>query len=209
MLIFREIFVFGLKIFNGGDVMYGHGKGADFTLVLGPMKSGKSFDLISFFMPLQYSDIWFVLYQPDKNVRDNGIRSRNGPELKAHKIKDFSELLVLKHDIIGLDEIHMFEPNNVSVIGDLLKRGVSIFACGLDMDYRGKMFPVIKCLLELGPTKVVYKRAVCEGCGAYSAVYTQVYENNKPVLESLPSVLPEDGTYEYKPLCRLCFVGKK
>jgi len=88
----------------------------------------------------------------------------------------------------------------------LLKKGVKVVASGLDTDYKGEMFPIIKRLLSMGPKEVEYKRAVCEACKTPDAVYTQVYKNGEPVLEGLPSVIPEDGTYIYKPLCRRCFL---
>ena len=57
------------------------------TLILGPMKSGKSYDLISYFAPLRYTDIPFAVYQCKKNVRDVAVQSRNGSLLDAKKIE--------------------------------------------------------------------------------------------------------------------------
>jgi len=41
----------------------------ELILILGPMKSGKSFDLISYFMPLKYTNINFSLYQADQKQK--------------------------------------------------------------------------------------------------------------------------------------------
>lgn len=73
----------------------------------------------------------------------------------------------------------MFKEKDIDILEKLLKRGVKIIASGLDTDYRGKMFSVIKRLLELGPKEVKYKRAVCEVCKKPDAVYTQVYKGKK------------------------------
>jgi len=178
----------------------------ELILILGPMKSGKSFELISYFMPLRYTDISYGIYQSAKNVRNENIWSRNGIALKAQKIESLREILKTDQAVIGIDEIHMFEAKDVEVIGELLKRGVKIVASGLDTDYRGEIFPVIKKLLELGPKEIKFKRAVCEICKKPDAVYTQIFNMAEPILTGLPSVVPDNGTYIYRPVCRNCFL---
>lgn len=177
----------------------------ELTLILGPMKSGKSFEMIGYFMPLAYTNINFGVYQPKKNVREEDVWSRNGPVMKAKKIGSLFEILENKEAVVGIDEIHMFEEGDAEAIKLLVKQGAKVFVSGLDMDYRGKMFPIIKKLLELGPRKVNYKRAVCELCKSPEAVYTQVYREDIPITNGVSSVLPEDGTYDYKPVCHNCF----
>ena len=177
----------------------------ELTLVLGPMKSGKSFEMISHFMPLGYTDISFGIYQPIKNIRDENTWSRSGLSVKAKKIQTLYDILENNEAIVGIDEIHMFEESDAKAVSALLKNNVKVFASGLDMDYRGKMFPIIKRLFELGPQKVNYKRAVCEICKKPQAVYTQIYQNGVPITNGVPSIIPEDGTYEYRPVCQNCF----
>ncbi len=178
----------------------------DLTLILGPMKSGKSFDLISYFAPLKFTDIPHILYQSKRNVRDEHISSRNGVVIEAKKVSALSEALENNFTIVGIDELHMFDPKDVAVVAELLKRGVKVVAAGLDLDYRGKMFDVVKGLLELGPKEVRYKRAVCELCRQPSAVYSQVFSKGLPLTEGMPPVIPDDGTFTYQPVCRNCFV---
>ena len=180
----------------------------ELTLILGPMKSGKSFEMISNFMPLAYTDINFGIYQPKKNVREENLWSRNGISMQAQKIDTLFEILNEQEEIVGIDEIHMFAEKDAEVVKSLMDRGTKIFISGLDMDYQGKIFPIIKKLFELGPQKVNYKRAVCEICKKPNAVYTQVYQSGIPITKGIPSVLPEDGNYEYKPVCRQCFQKK-
>jgi thymidine kinase len=177
----------------------------ELTLILGPMKSGKSFEMISYFMPLSYTDISFGIYQPLKNIRDENIWSKSGLSVKADKINSLYDILEKNESIVGIDEIHMFEEDDAKAVSALLKKGVKVFVSGLDMDYRGKMFPIIKRLFELGPQKVNYKRAVCEICKTPRAVYTQIYQNDIPITEGVPSVTPDDGTYSYRPVCHNCF----
>jgi thymidine kinase len=178
----------------------------DLTLILGPMKSGKSFNLISHFAPLKYTDIPFALYQSDRNVRDTHIASRNGLALEARKIKSLNDISDNEAAVIGIDELHMFDPDQLDVLVSLLHKGVKVVAAGLDLDYKGKMFDIIKKLLELGPKEVIYKRAVCEVCRQPQAVYSQVFSNAVPVIDGMPSVIPDDGSFTYQPVCHACFV---
>ncbi len=179
----------------------------DLTLILGPMKSGKSFDLISHFAPLKYTDIPFVLYQSSRNVRDEHISSRNGVIIEAKKVDSLSDALNKNLSVIGIDELHMFDPKDVAVVAELLNRGVKVVAAGLDIDYKGNMFDIVKGLLELGPKEVKYKRAVCELCRQPVAVYSQVFKKGVPLTGGMPPVIPDDGTFTYQPVCRSCFVS--
>ncbi len=178
----------------------------ELILILGPMKSGKSFELINYFAPLRYTNTSFGLYQSSRNVRDNHIQSRNGVNLEAQKIQTLRDLLYKDHTIIGIDEIHMFSDEDMDVIAELLKRGTKVIISGLDTDYRGKLFSSITRLLELGPREVRYKRAACESCKKFDATYTQVYKDAAPLTDGMPPVIPDDGTYSYRPMCRDCFV---
>ena len=181
----------------------------ELTLILGPMKSGKSFDLISYFAPLRYTDIPYVLYQSNRNVRDEHISSRNGVEIGATKVATLADALDKNFSVVGIDELHMFDPKDVAVVAELLKRGVKVIGAGLDTDYKGKMFDIVKGLLELGPKEVKHKRAVCELCRQPNAVYSQVYSSGEPVTGGMPPVIPDDGTFTYKPVCRNCFISAK
>lgn len=178
----------------------------DLTLILGPMKSGKSFDLISYFAPLRYTDISHVIYQSARHVRDGNIHSRTGAAIEAKVVSSLTDALDKEYQVVGVDELHMFLPADVEVIAKLLDRGVRVIGSGLDMDYRGEMFDVIKKLLELGPKDVKYKRAVCEKCRKPTAVYSQVFNQGEPLTGGMPPVIPEDGTFTYQAVCRNCFI---
>lgn len=177
------------------------------TMILGPMKSGKSFDLISEIAPLKYTNLPHVLYQSDRHVRDEArVKSRGGADLEAVLVSSVEDAVGKGYIVVGIDELHMFPESDAAVIADLLKRHVRVVASGLDTDHQGRMFPIVQKLLALGPHEVRYRKAVCEDCRRPDAVFTQVSFEGKPVSGELPSVLPEDGTYTYKAVCRHCFV---
>jgi len=178
------------------------------TLILGPMKSGKSLELISKFAPLKYTNQKFALYQSAKNVRDGQIATRNGIEIEAKKVESLAEALDQKFDILGVDEMHMFPESDVEVVQELLKQGTRLIVSALDTDYQGRLFLVVKRLLEIGPNEVWYRRAVCDLCRYPEAVYTQVLRNGDPITEGIPPSVPDDGTFGYRSVCRNCFVHK-
>lgn len=181
----------------------------ELTLILGPMKSGKSLELIGYFAPLEYTDLKFGLFQSARNVRDEYVQSRHGIKIQAKKINSLFDILPeCPKDIVGIDEVHMFKETDAPAIRELLDKNVKIVASGLDTDYRGKLFKIITRLLELGPKEIKYKRAVCDTCRHPSAIYTQILQNMKPVVEGLPPVVPDDGSYAYRSACRQCFARK-
>ncbi len=175
------------------------------TLILGPMKSGKSYELISHFAPLRYTEIPFALYQPVKNVRDQQIQSRNGALIEGRKINRLSEINIDDADVIGIDEFHMFGDQDMDVIEKLLRAGKTVIISSLDTDYRGWLFANVSKLFAMGPKSVTFRRAVCEKCKIPDAVYTQIFEGDKPVLGGMPASIPDDGSFSYIPMCRLCF----
>ena len=83
-----------------------------------------------------------------------------------------------------------------------------VVATGIDLDHRGELFAPVRALFELGPQTVLHRRAVCDQCRQFNAVYTQVLAGGEPFTERLaPSTpLPDDGTFTYEARCRTCFV---
>ncbi|MEV6924117.1 thymidine kinase [Dactylosporangium sp. NPDC051485] len=180
----------------------------DLTVILGPMKSGKSLELVSLLSPLQYTNARHRVFQSARHVRDAGVVSRSGAALATVKATSLATALDEELDVVGIDEVHMFALSDMVVVRRLLERGTRVVAAGIDLDHRGELFAPVRALLELGPASVTYRRAVCDRCRSFSAVYTQVLEHGEPMVRELaPSTaLPDDGTYTYEARCRTCVV---
>ena len=180
----------------------------ELSLVLGPMKSGKSLDLIAQVAPLAYSRLSCAVVQSARHVRDARIVSRTGASLPTLKLETLEPLLHTTEDVVAIDEVHMFTPADVRVVEELVLRGTKVLACGIDLDHRGELFATIRALLELGPTDVRYRRAVCDRCQDLHAAFTQVLCDGVPFLEPLGASepIPDDGTFTYEALCRRCCV---
>jgi thymidine kinase len=180
----------------------------DLTVILGPMKSGKSLELVSLLSPLQYTNVRHRIYQSARHVRDTGVVSRSGAALATVKTTTLTAALDSDVDVVGIDEVHMFTVADMAVVRTLLNRGTRVVAAGIDLDHRGELFAPVRALLELGPAVVTYRRAVCDICRHFTAVYTQVLEHGEPMIRVLPpsTALPDDGTYTYEARCRGCAV---
>lgn len=182
--------------------------GVSLDVVLGPMKSGKSLSLMSMLSPLQFTRVRHRVYRSERHVRDAGVTSRSGGELVTTKVATLREALSEPLDVVAVDEVHMFDVDDVAVIEQLLARGTRVVVAGIDLDHRGELFATVRALLELGPDTVSYRRAVCDQCRDFSATHTQVLRSGQPFLDHLggSEALPDDGTFSYEARCRSCFV---
>jgi thymidine kinase len=175
-------------------------------VVLGPMKSGKSLELISMLSPLQFTRVRHRVFQSARHVRDTGVTSRSGGMLTTTKVASLTAALDEELDVVAVDEIHMFEVADVAVVSELLARGTRVVVAGIDLDHRGELFGTVRALLELAPDAVTYRRAVCDVCREYRATHTQVLRSGTPFLDDLGGqALPDDGTFTYEARCRTCF----
>jgi len=181
----------------------------ELVLILGPMKSGKTFDLIGYFSFLQHTTKPFVLIQPTRNVRDENIHTRHGIVMEAVKVRRLSDADVNGSVIVGIDEMHMFHEEDADSIERWLQEGRKVVISSLDTDHQGRLFPVVKRLLEMGPKEVRYRRAACDICKNPEAIYTQVLRNDQPLTDDFPPSVPDDGTFQYKSVCRKCFIRSK
>ena len=174
------------------------------TLIIGPMKSGKSLELISAVTPHEISGKDLLLIQPHKNERDNEISSRAGlqkPARKVHRLSDITD----DFSVIGVDEVHMFQAADIDWLKKQVHAKKEIIVSGLDIDYSGKLFDVIRLILQLQPDKVIRKQSVCELCNNMRGAYTQILHEGRVIKSGLPPVIPEDGSYQYRTVCRDCY----
>jgi thymidine kinase len=186
------------------------GRVGELILILGPMASAKSLMMYSHFAPLAHTDIIHGLFIPKRDTRDTEeIQSRSGVSIKCIKTESLDIALSNEFAIIGVDEIHMFDPEQATIIKRILLKGTDVIASGLDMDYRGVMYEIVRRLLELGPKSVDLRKAVCYVCKKPEASFTQILdETGTPITGGLPSIISDDGThpYGYRSVCLKHFV---
>ena len=188
------------KIFNPGSL----------ELIVGPMRSGKNNTLISRISPIQYTDYSFIVFNPDINIRDNGLVSRTSSwNHETYTISSKDPAVCLEHameyDVVVFTEAHFYTKNLIPVVEKLIKQNKNVIVVGLDMDFRGEPFNSLPDLLARA-NLVTKLTAVCtfqeDGkiCGR-EATRTQRYINNEPAPYNSPIILVGDFHEGYEPHC--------
>jgi len=161
----------------------------------GPMKSGKSFEVLKRVEKLRYmSDADFVFFKPKIDVRDEKIKSRFG-NLDCECIlvdeKNPFEIcrhVLPKHKLVVIEEAQFFDFSIVGVINELLNRNINVVVSGLDLDFRGEPFGVMKNILSLA-NEVTKLTGICDvkGCNKL-ATRTQRLVNGAPASYDEPII---------------------
>ena len=181
-------------------------------VITGPMRSGKNNELISRISPLQYTDYSFIIFNPDINIRDNGLVSRTSSwnhETYTISSEKPSEIFdrALEFDVIVFTEAHFFSTKLSALVEKLIKANKNVIVSGLDMDFRGVPFSSMPFLLARA-NAITKLTAVCtfkeEGriCGR-EATRTQRYLDGKPAPYDSPIILVGDVHEGYEPHCIL------
>lgn len=180
------------------------------VLELGPMKSGKSTQLAIIYERLVRTNVPILVVRSKQDLRDEGTGSRLIPGGHSDKILSLADVLDTKAEVIIADELHMFPESDVMAVRALLNMGKRVFLAGLDMDYMGLQFEIVRLLFLLGPTEVNLEKAACVVCQDGDATHTQIFHEGIPVIGGLPPVCSELSAelgFDYGPVCRRCHVG--
>jgi len=182
-------------------------------LYCGPMKSGKSRELINRIDGISYrNDADFIFFKPRTDRRNENVYSRFGDLsydcnfIGGNSPENILDYIGEKHKIIAIDEIMLFDNNIVSIVKKLLKNDKNVIVAGLDLDFRGEPFgnfegdmvmPELLCLANY----VEKLSGICEyeGCNGMAS-RTQRLINDQPASYMDPLITIEgedkDETYE-------------
>ncbi|MBB6215612.1 thymidine kinase [Anaerosolibacter carboniphilus] len=185
--------------------MYRPSHHGSIEVIVGPMYSGKSEELIRRLKRAQIAKQKVLVFKPaiDDRYSIEDIVSHNGSKLKAVRIahaKDILEYIEKDTQVVGIDEVQFFDMEIVQICKDLADRGVRVIAAGLDMDFRGEPFgptPALVAIAEFADKL----SAICMTCGE-PAHRTQRLINEKPANYSDPIILV-GATESYEARCRL------
>ncbi len=179
-----------------------------FELYCGPMKSGKTRELIHRVDNLNYiKGCNFLFFKPALDTRSKNVSSRFGSltcECMAVDEKNPKEILKMVTPpvhLVAIDEAQFFHEKMSEVIETLLKRDVNVIAAGLDLDFRGEPFGPMPKLLAMAD--MVHKlTGICDydGCGA-PATRTQRLVNGQPASYHSPIILIGDQKEGYQCRC--------
>lgn len=191
--------------------MYGPKNHGWVEVIVGPMYSGKSEELIRRIRRAKIAKQKVQVFKPeiDNRYSNEDVVSHCGDKEGAVPIKDSTYILkYLKADtqVVAIDEVQFFDEGVIDVITTLADNNKRVICAGLDMDFRGVPFGPIPGLLAIA--EFVDKiQAICVVCGN-PATRTQRLINGKPAKYNDPIVLI-GATESYEARCRKCHIIPK
>ena len=188
--------------------MYGPKDHGWVEVIIGPMYSGKSEELIRRIRRTKIAKQKVQVFKPEIDNRYSNVDvvSHCGTKVDAIPVKDSTQILGLIDDdtqVVAIDEVQFFDRGIIDVITRLADNNKRVICAGLDMDFRGVPFGPIPTLLAVA--EFVDKiQAICVVCGN-PATRTQRLINGKPAKYEDPIVLI--GAKEsYEARCRKCHI---
>jgi len=173
-------------------------EGGQIQLILGPMFSGKSTELMRRIKRYQVATrkCLAVKYAKDKRYSDCDLAAHDGQTIAAIQAEELQTLLNVADDfdVIGIDEGQFF-PDVVEFADELANRGKTVVIAALDGDFKRKNFNRI---LELVPLAehVVKLNAVCMVCAGDAAFTKRISKDDR--IEVI------GGSEMYMATCREC-----
>ncbi len=184
---------------------------AEIHVICGPMRSGKSAELIQVASRLPYAGYKVQVFKPDmdKNGGQNAIVSETGLQFTAVSVRFSTEILKLVKegtDVVAIDEAQFFDPDFPEVCEVLVRGGKRVIVAGLDKDFRGEPFGPMGRIKEIADN-VTMLHAFCVCCGRNATRTQRIIVNSngekRPANYGDPTVLI--GTTElYEARCRDC-----
>src|SRR5258706_13259650 len=121
-------------------------------VVVGPMFSGKSDDLIRRLRRAEIARQRVQIFKPaiDSRYAANEIVSHNGlgiPSDNVTKASEIIEKMQPRTEVVGIDEAQFLGDEVVDVCTKLAKLRTRAIVAGLDSDIRGRPFEPMPCLM--------------------------------------------------------------
>ncbi len=186
--------------------MYGPKDHGWLEVVVGPMFSGKSEELIRRINRARIAKQKVQVFKHciDDRYAIDHVVSHNGISVEAIKVSKASDILEYIDEealVIAIDEVQFFDKDIVEVCVRLADEGRRIIVAGLDQDFRGEPFGPTPELMSAA--EFVDKiQAICIICGN-PATRTQRLIDGRPAAFHDPIILV--GAKEsYEARCRKC-----
>ncbi|AWX69298.1 thymidine kinase [[Mycoplasma] anseris] len=179
------------KTFNEGMI----------EVIVGPMFSGKSEELLKRLRILEYAKFKSLVVKPvfDKRFSETEIVSRCGVRHKTHTIENANQIYdLLKQDdyqAVLIDEANFFGNDLIEVADNLANKGLLVIISGLDQDYKRRPFGPMPQLMAIAE-RVTKLQAICVVCQhAASTSFRKIESDETQVLGNFN---------EYEARCRKC-----
>ena len=182
------------------------------TVITGPMRSGKSEEMLRLVKRFRIAGKYVLIFKPDKDNRfDEGSTvSRDNRTEPCVVVPASSPAYINAHiddsvDVVVIEEAQFFDTiaasdkSIVSVVQELCDKGIHVLIAGLDMDTDRKPFGKMPELLAVA-TEVIKLQSVCEGCHEEPGTYSFREGKTEQVLV---------GDEGYEALCGRCYLEKR
>jgi len=188
---------------NRKNIYQGRKKGS-IELILGPMFSGKSTELmrrLKRYQVAQYK-VMIVKYAKDVRYDEEGIATHCGMKItatvSATRLEHITNNIVKEdYDVIGIDEGQFF-PDVVSWSEKMANEGKVVLVAALDGTFQRKPFGDILSLIPLAED-VTKLKAVCMNCFEEAAFSKRITSDDEGKVEVI------GGADKYMAVCRACF----
>ncbi|MBI3550207.1 MAG: thymidine kinase [Elusimicrobia bacterium] len=170
-------------------------------VIVGSMFSGKTQELIRRLRLASIARQKVQVFNSALDVRygKSHIISHDQAKIACQAVKSARQILELTRadtQVIGIDEIHFFDPDVVEICERLADSGRRVIAAGLDQDYRGTPFDVTARLMAVAEF-VSKNLAICVVCGNPA--------NKSQRLSTAKKRIVVGAAEKYEARCRRCF----
>lgn len=179
-------------------------------VICGPMFSGKTEELIRRIRRVQFARRKVLVFKPsidsryvlDQVVSHSDHKIPSTPVSSVNEIRENLDAQAEPVEVVGLDEIHFFEPEIVALCEELVSKGMRVIAAGLCEDYLARPFGSMPELLAHADT-ITKLWAVCMRCGQPASKTQRVSRSGKKVKDEQILV---GASLFYEARCRSCFI---
>ncbi len=156
--------------------------------------------------------VWLIKPQTDNRDGNNLIKSRAGLEAPAYvlpgteNVYESYQKLTEQVDVIIVDESQFLSEDQVDQLSMIvIDYNIPVLCFGLRADFRTKMFPGSKRLMEIADS-ITEIKTICS-CGRKATVNVRLDEHGKIITEGEQILI--GGNDRYTAMCYQCFIEKQ
>ena len=175
----------------------------------GSMFSGKTSSLEKEVKRFMIAGYRTVAFKPsvDNRVPTSEIVTHDKTSLDGILVDDINQIIQhcngINPEVVAIDEVQFLGgemDDIIQGINSLLSKNITVIVAGLDIDFSGRPFEILKELMPIADYLNKH-HAVCVKCGTDAWVSHRKTKDRERVVIG--------ATKEYEPLCRACFLKEK
>ncbi len=177
-------------------------------VIIGPMFSGKSLELIRRLEIEKMLGRKVVLFKPELHVHVLDKETIIDVITVEPSISGVRKIRKKGHelDVIGIQRAHLFPKFLAEVCDELANNDKHVIVSGLNMDFRGEPFETMMSLIAKAD-KIYQLTSMCAVCGN-EATRTQRLIDGSPAPYNSPQIMIGEREL-YEPRCRKCHIVPK